>query len=87
MGIEIDVNILRITSQKPRHEFDVPLKNWKEAGLFKESVVRVTKITTVHYLQCKDLIGQISKEDMLEVKKALSKYYIESLDSYGEKGE
>ncbi|MBM7662815.1 hypothetical protein JOC85_003626 [Bacillus mesophilus] len=46
--MDVDVSIAPITSKSPRSDFDVVLEYWGEAGLFKPSVVRTSKIISIH---------------------------------------
>jgi len=48
LALDIDVIIAPVTSQKPRNQFDIVLDYWREAGLLKPSVVRTSKIISIH---------------------------------------
>jgi mRNA interferase MazF len=87
LGLEIDVSILRVTSQKTRNEYDIALNDWEEAGLKKASVVRVSKLSTIHYLLCRDYIGKVSKADMENIKSAFIKFYLEGFKDFNEESE
>ena len=63
LGIDIDVNIARVTSQKQRSEFDVLLKHWKEAGLTKLSVVRCSKTNFINSTNLISKIGELNEDD------------------------
>jgi len=75
VSLELDFNIARITSQRPRNEFDVKIQHWKEAGLDMESYVRCSKINTVHKLELKRKIGKLHEDDLNQIKKMVSKYF------------
>jgi len=64
LALDIDVIIAPVTSQQPRNQFDVVLEYWKEAGLLKPSVVRTTKITSVHGSELKRHLGSLHNHDL-----------------------
>jgi len=78
--VEVDVLLAKITSQSPRHEYDIPIEHWQEANLNAPSVVRTTKLTYVHYLQCKRKIGELTSEDFKKVIHAINAFLILPLD-------
>ena len=49
MVVEIDRVVASVTSQPPRSEYDIFINYWQEAGLDKPSIVRCTKINTLHH--------------------------------------
>lgn len=53
---ELDQLVATITSQKARNIYDVEIQYWEEARLDKPSVVRCSKLNTLHY---KELIFNI----------------------------
>ncbi len=66
-----DVVVARITSQEGRDEFDVEVKNWKEAGLLRESIVRVHKIATLEKTLIARKMGKLAESDWTNVKTAI----------------
>lgn len=67
LALEIDVIIAPVTSELARKQFDVILEYWEEAGLLKSSVVRTSKITTVHGSELKRRIGKLHNDDLERV--------------------
>ena len=62
-----DVLVARATSQKPRSTLDVPLLNWRAAGLLGPSVVRVDKLATVEKRLIVRRLGQLDPADRQNV--------------------
>jgi len=67
-----DYIIAAITSQSCRDCFDLPLKDWKSAGLLFPSVVRIGKYLTVHPKVIIGKIGNLAVLDKAEVLKKIS---------------
>lgn len=67
LALEIDVIIAPVTSQKPKNQFDIVLEYWKEAGLLKPSVVRTSKITSIHGTELKRHLGELHNYDLENV--------------------
>lgn len=64
LALDVDVIIAPVTSKQPRSQFDVVLEYWKEAGLLKPSVVRTSKIISVHGSELKRQIGLLHIHDL-----------------------
>ncbi|MFJ8528376.1 type II toxin-antitoxin system PemK/MazF family toxin [Bacillus sp. NPDC094106] len=73
--VELDRLVATVTSQEPRNEFDVVLEEWEEAGLDKPSVVRCSKINTVHYKELLFKIGKLQEHDLEKVLKTIRSYF------------
>src|SRR5690625_1102881 len=67
LALDIDVIIAPVTSQKPRSQFDIVLEYWEEAGLLKPSVVRTSKITSIHRSELKRHLGELHSYDLENV--------------------
>src|SRR5699024_1918124 len=67
LALDIDVIIAPVTSQKPRNQFDIVLEYWEEAGLLKPSVVRTSKITSIHGTELKRFLGELHNHDLENV--------------------
>jgi len=67
LALDIDVIIAPVTSQKPRNHFDIVLEHWEEAGLLKPSVVRTSKITSIHGTELKRHLGELHSHDLENV--------------------
>jgi len=75
LAIDIDVIISPVTSKNPRDQFDVVLEYWKEAGLLKPSVVRTSKITSVHGSELKRYLGELHCDDLEQTLKMCKKLF------------
>lgn len=73
--VEIDRLVATVTSQEPRNKFDVNLEYWKEARLDKPSVVRCSKINTLHYKELKFRIGELHEHDLNRVLETIRNYF------------
>ncbi|GIN59218.1 type II toxin-antitoxin system PemK/MazF family toxin [Lederbergia ruris] len=67
LALDVDVIIAPVTSQKPRNQFDIILEYWEEAGLLKPSVVRTSKITSIHGSELKRHLGELHNHDLKNV--------------------
>ncbi|WP_461201842.1 type II toxin-antitoxin system PemK/MazF family toxin [Anoxybacillus sp. TBDG-1] len=73
--VELYRVIANITSQQPRNKYDVVLEYWEEAGLDKPSVVRCSKINTIHYRELLFKIGNIHSHDLKRVMETIRGYF------------
>lgn len=71
LDVDILLPIAKITSKEKRTEKDYTIKNWKEAGLDKPSVIRFnkTKWLISSALAAEDKIGHLDQEDIKEIKR------------------
>ncbi|KQL55264.1 hypothetical protein AN964_18285 [Heyndrickxia shackletonii] len=73
--VELDHLIATVTSQHARNEFDVIIEYWKEAGLDKPSVVRCSKLNTVHFKELLFKIGKLHEHDLDRVLTTIRSYF------------
>lgn len=73
---ELDHLIGTMTSQQARNEFDVVIEYWEEAGLDKPSVVRCSKLNTLHYKELLFKIGKLHESDLERVLTAIRNYFL-----------
>jgi mRNA interferase MazF len=59
-----DLILARATSQPRQTEYDVQIEDWREVGLFKPSVIRVHKLTTIEATLVKRSMGFLSSKDL-----------------------
>jgi len=78
LGIDIDLNVARITSSEKRNRFDVELTYWHEAGLHKPSVVRCSKINTIKPGKRMIKIGELHDEDLEMVLNTVYEHFKEA---------
>lgn len=82
LDVDIILPIAKITSKESRTAKDYEIKNWQDAGLNKESVIRFDKIMLAMQKDLKeeDYIGHLSEEDIKVIKeKKLVEGLIESI--------
>lgn len=67
---------LRVTSHTARanSKYDYVLAFWAEAGLAKESVVRIDKIAQLEHSAIGEYIGRIQDADIVEIRKIMNRY-------------
>ena len=75
---ELDHVIATVTSKSPRNKYDVVINYWKEAGLAKPSVVRCTKLNTLHYKELLFKIGKLAENDLENVLSTIRNYFVSS---------
>lgn len=66
-----DVLVARITGQKHETEFEMELKNWAKQGLLLHSYVRLSKLATLKRSDIFRKMGNLTDEEILELKKKL----------------
>lgn len=66
----VEIDCLKMTSQPPR-EGEYKLKKWKEAGLRKETTVRLSKRLDLPERNIRKKIGHLDKVDILNITKLL----------------
>ena len=70
----------KMTSKPPRNSYpgEYQLKDWKQAGLDKPTVVRMSKYVVVNKNEIKSVVGHLSDEDIENIKNLLNTPYKES---------
>jgi mRNA interferase MazF len=69
-----DCLIARITSVPHIDKLDVSLEQWKQAGLEKPSVVRLTRLVTAEKTLLRTKIGSLTDGDLATVRNAWNQY-------------
>lgn len=72
---ELDHVIATVTSKSPRNNYDVVIKYWEKAGLAKPSVVRCTKLNTLHFEELLFKIGKLENSDLENVLSTIRNYF------------
>lgn len=75
VAAELDHLIATVTSKQVRNEFDVVIEYWEEAGLDKPSVVRCSKLNTLHYQELLFKIGKLYESDLERVLTTIRNYF------------
>lgn len=73
--VELDHLIATVTSQPTRNEFDVAIEYWEEAGLAKPSIVRCSKLNTLHFKELLFKIGKLNDHDLERVLTAIRNFF------------
>lgn len=75
-----DVVVRKMTGKTVRNNYpgEYPLKDWKQEGLNKSTVVRMSKHITIPKSHIKGVIGHLTKRDKIEVRKLINTPYKES---------
>ena len=63
-----DCLVCRITSVPHRGFLDLPVTNWREAGLEKPSTIRLSRLVTVEKPILRLCIGRLDREDLDRVR-------------------
>ncbi|WP_307345968.1 type II toxin-antitoxin system PemK/MazF family toxin [Metabacillus malikii] len=73
--VELDHIIATVSSQQTRNDFDVAIEYWEEAGLDKPSIVRCSKLNTVHFKELLFKIGKLHEHDLERVLTTIRNYF------------
>ena len=76
-----DILFARITSKERAGEFDVSLREWEHVGLAYPSIVRLSKMVSLHRNLALREIGQLSETDKEAVLQLLQ-YLVQSMRNY-----
>jgi mRNA interferase MazF len=76
-----DVVVARVTRRTHSGLFDVPLDDWKYAGLMSSSTVRINKNLNVAKRLVKHRIGKLSEHDWLKTTQAVQRLWEDILPS------
>ncbi len=74
--IRIDFHQAPVTSQQRRTEFDVPLREWREAGLNVASTIRVHKLAMLPKDQIVRHLGDLTGTDQAALAEALRRAFL-----------
>lgn len=72
--LDVDVVICRITSAAHASRLDVPIREWREAGLAKPSIARLNRLVTAENSLLAKRLGQLSSADAAAVKAAWNEF-------------
>jgi mRNA interferase MazF len=75
-AVELDISFCKMTSQKPKDEYDVIIDQWKESGLAKPSVVRCSKIMTISKNRLIGKVAQLTEPELKKVLDTIVKYIL-----------
>src|SRR5436190_874834 len=67
-----DLLVARVTSQSQQSSYEVPIVEWKAAGLRLPSTARIHKLATMHKKKVRHIIGTLSEQDRKSVAAALN---------------
>ncbi|MCL2350468.1 MAG: type II toxin-antitoxin system PemK/MazF family toxin [Defluviitaleaceae bacterium] len=75
----LEIAILKVTTQPPRSKSDYVILEWESAGLLKPSTVRVSKRIVVNTAAIVQTIGRLTAKDLnnvLAIYKNNNNYYL-----------
>lgn len=72
---DADVLVVPITSHPPRSFEDVPLPNWRAAGLRLPSTARMSKLATVAKSTLLRQLGALTNDDSRSAREVLRKLF------------
>jgi len=72
--LQQDVLIARVTSVPHTEVLDIPISEWRLAGLEKPSVVRLTRIVAAEKTLLRLQIGRLSAVDLEKVRSAWNQH-------------
>ncbi len=72
-----DLVVARVTTQQHQSPFDLPIQDWKEAGLLLPSVVRLHKLATIEKQLVRRRLGRVSAGDWTAALECLRKSVFE----------
>lgn len=73
---EVDHTIAKVTTHEARNRFDVTLENWEQAGLERPSVVRCSKLNTIHNATLIHKMGTLEESDFDKVLETIRSYFV-----------
>jgi mRNA interferase MazF len=65
-----DILIAKVTTKQYDSPYDIPLKEWKQAGLFAPSIARLHKLLAVEKIHVIQRLGRLNPTDLRNVQKA-----------------
>lgn len=68
------VAAIPISSSADKEVVDVNIEDWLEAGLLKESIARIHRLSVISPSDIVSLLGSLSKKDVDSIKISLKKY-------------
>src|SRR5690242_3640894 len=74
---DADLLVAPVTSQAVRSARDVPINDWRQAGLRLPSLARMDKLATVEKSTVVKSLGKLTPGDRKKVKDVLNKFFAE----------
>jgi len=68
---DLDLLVARVTTQVHDSIYDVPIQDWKQAGLLAPSIVRVHKLATLEKSLVQRKLGRLTPADLSAVRTGL----------------
>jgi mRNA interferase MazF len=70
---DLDLLVARVTTQVHESLHDVPIHDWKQAGLLAASTVRIHKLATLEKSRVQRKLGRLSPRDLAAVRAVVQK--------------
>jgi mRNA interferase MazF len=68
---DVDLLVLPVTSHPPRGPFDLPIQNWRGAGLLLPSTIRIEKLATIAKTTVTKKLGRVAPSDLSTLQQRL----------------
>jgi mRNA-degrading endonuclease toxin of MazEF toxin-antitoxin module len=81
-----DMLVVPITSHPVRGDFDIPLRDWGEAGLRLPSTARISKVGTIARATAIRNLGQLTSRDRADVEATVRRFFAAIQDSLEGRG-
>lgn len=72
---DADILVARMTSRTVTTPYDVPLTDWRQAGLLVPSIVRLHKLATLEKVQIDRVLGRVEPGDRQKVSAVLRQIF------------
>ena len=72
---DADILVARVTTQSGQSDHDVPIEDWRGAGLLAPSIVRLHKLATLEKSLVQRHLGHIQSQDRAAVSAAMRRLY------------
>lgn len=70
-----DLLVARVTSEAARDDFDLVIARWKEAGLLLPSVVRLSKMATLHKRLIVRRMGKLGFPERRKIREIIKRLF------------
>jgi mRNA interferase MazF len=72
---DADILVARVTTQSGQSDHDLPIEDWKDAGLLAPSIVRLHKLATLEKSLVQRHLGCIQSQDRAAISAAMRRLY------------
>lgn len=72
---DADILVARVTTQSGQSDYDLPIEDWRGAGLLAPSIVRLHKLATLEKSLVQRHLGCIQNQDRNAISAAMRRLY------------